>query len=60
MGAASTASAASTEIDADLATLPPPLAAALGRLRKEIRRALPEAVACISYRMPAFRRPRPK
>lgn len=42
-------------IDAYLAALPAPQAAALQTLRDQIRRAAPEAVETISYAIPAFR-----
>jgi uncharacterized protein YdhG (YjbR/CyaY superfamily) len=44
-----------TSIDQYLATLAPDRRAALQKLRKQIRAALPGAVECISYNMPAFR-----
>jgi uncharacterized protein YdhG (YjbR/CyaY superfamily) len=44
-------------IDEYLAALPADQRAALGRLRKAIRSAAPDAEECISYRLPAFRQP---
>lgn len=43
-------------IDAYLAPLPPDQRAALEDLRRQIRAAAPDAVECISYGLPAFRR----
>ncbi len=42
-------------VDEYLAALPPEKRAALERLRRTIRAALPRAEECISYQMPAFR-----
>ena len=44
-----------TTIDGYLATVPADRRAALQKLRKQIHAALPGAVECISYNMPAFR-----
>ena len=44
-----------TPIDEYLAALPAARRAALARLRKAIRTAVPAAEECISYGMPAFR-----
>jgi uncharacterized protein YdhG (YjbR/CyaY superfamily) len=47
--------AATAQIDAILAALPPDQRAALQALRRTIAAAAPEAVDTISYGMPAFR-----
>lgn len=49
--------AGSGEIDGYLTGVEPTRRSALAKLRREIRRALPEAEECISYSMPAFRVP---
>jgi len=49
------AAAATAQIDAYLAALPPDKRAALQALRETIAAAAPEAVEAISYGMPAFR-----
>jgi len=49
-----------TDHDGYLAAQPEPHRALLQRLRAQIAAATPDAVECISYRMPAFRLPNGK
>lgn len=45
-------------IDDYIAAAPDAVQPILRRIRREVRTAVPEAVECISYRMPALRRPK--
>lgn len=48
--------ATSASIDAYIATAPPAVQPILTRIRQVAREAVPDAIECISYRMPALRR----
>lgn len=50
--------AAPDSIDAYIASAPADVQPILTRIRRDVLTAVPDATECISYRMPAFKRPK--